>query len=73
MVVAGDAIRYAREALLQACDMAFDEIAAGTASIRTILARADRITPGHFPELRRTEAGSSGRAGAVRAADPLAR
>lgn len=57
VVVAGDAIKYAREALLQACDMAFDEIATGTASIRNILARADRIIPGHFPELRRTETG----------------
>ena len=31
--------------------MAFDTIAAGTTTIERILDMADRIVPGHFPEL----------------------
>ncbi len=51
VVIAGDAVKYAKEALLKKCDMAFDSVAAGTSSINRILDMADRIIPGHFPEL----------------------
>ncbi len=37
--------------------MAFDTIERGTESIGKILDRADRIIPGHFPELVRGAAG----------------
>jgi len=57
VVIAGDAIKYAKEAINAACDMAFDSAAAGTRSIERILEIADRIVPGHFPELIRTETG----------------
>lgn len=57
VVIAGDAIKYAKEAINAACDMVFDSAAAGTRSIERILAMADRIVPGHFPELIRTETG----------------
>lgn len=57
VVIAGDAIKYAKEAINAACDMAFGGAAAGTRSIERILAMADRIVPGHFPELIRTEKG----------------
>ncbi|MHA6642791.1 MBL fold metallo-hydrolase [Mesorhizobium sp. A623] len=53
VVIAGDAIKYIKEVILGRCDMAFDTIETGTASIRRILACADRIVPGHFPELIR--------------------
>ena len=51
VVVAGDAIKYAKEAVTCACDMAFDSVETGTETIKRILAMADRIVPGHFPEL----------------------
>lgn len=51
VIIAGDAIKYAKEAILRACDMAFDTIEVGTRSIERILLEADRIVPGHFPEL----------------------
>ena len=57
VVLAGDAIKYVKEAITGACDMAFDTIEAGTATIAKILAMADRIVPGHFPELRKTASG----------------
>lgn len=53
VVLAGDAIKYAKEVMAQRCDMAFDTPEAGTATIRRILKMADRIVPGHFPELIR--------------------
>lgn len=58
VVLAGDAIKYAKEAIARRCDMAFDSVERGTDSIRRILAMADRIVPGHFPELIRQEDGS---------------
>jgi N-acyl homoserine lactone hydrolase len=58
VVIAGDAIKYAKEAILKRCDMAFDEIDVGTRTIQRILERADRIVPGHFPELIRQADGS---------------
>jgi N-acyl homoserine lactone hydrolase len=56
-VVAGDAIKYVKEVILQRCDMAFDTLEAGTATITRILECADRIVPGHFPELVRQSNG----------------
>lgn len=53
VVLAGDAIKYVKEVMARRCDMAFDTPEAGTESIRRILAMADRIVPGHFPELIR--------------------
>jgi N-acyl homoserine lactone hydrolase len=53
VIVAGDAIKYAKEAILRSCDMAFDTLEIGTRSIERILTEADRIIPGHFPELIR--------------------
>lgn len=58
VVVAGDAVKYAKEAILRKCDMAFDTIQSGTATIERILDRADRIVPGHFPELLRQKDGA---------------
>ena len=51
VVIAGDALKYPKEAIAQKCDMAFDTIAKGTATIKRMLDMADRIVPGHFPEL----------------------
>lgn len=53
VVIAGDAIKYAKEVINRRCDMAFDAIETGTATIDRIVAMADRIVPGHFPELIR--------------------
>jgi glyoxylase-like metal-dependent hydrolase (beta-lactamase superfamily II) len=53
VVIAGDAIKYAKEAVLRQCDMTFDTPETGNATITAILDRADRIVPGHFPELIR--------------------
>lgn len=58
VVVAGDALKYAKEAITRRCDMAFDRIEVGTASIQRILSMADRIVPGHFPELIRQDDGA---------------
>lgn len=57
VVLAGDAIKYAKEMVNRRCDMAFDTIEHGTASITRILEMADRIVPGHFPELVRRDRG----------------
>lgn len=51
VAVVGDAIKYAKEAITARCDMALGSAEDGTASIRRVLAAADRIVPGHFPEL----------------------
>ena len=51
VVIAGDAIKYPKEAITCRCDMAFDTVEAGTDTINRILDMADRIVPGHFPEL----------------------
>lgn len=58
VIIAGDAVKYAKEAIMARCDMAFDTIEAGTQSIQRILQTADRIVPGHFPELIRLENGA---------------
>ncbi len=57
VVVAGDAIKYPKEALTRCCDLAFDSIVKGTATIGHILDMADRIVPGHFPELIKRDDG----------------
>jgi len=57
VVLAGDAIKYPKEAILARCDMAFDTREVGTATIQRILATADRIVPGHFAELIRQPGG----------------
>ncbi|MCP1674846.1 glyoxylase-like metal-dependent hydrolase (beta-lactamase superfamily II) [Natronocella acetinitrilica] len=51
VVIAGDAIKYPKETLTGRCDMAFDRVERGTASIARIMQIADRIIPGHFPEI----------------------
>lgn len=53
VVIAGDAIKYSKEVIRQACDAAFDTKENGTRSIKKILAMADRIVPGHFSEFVR--------------------
>lgn len=58
VIIAGDAIKYAKEAIMARCDNAFDTIETGTRSIQRILQSADRIVPGHFPELIRIENGA---------------
>jgi N-acyl homoserine lactone hydrolase len=55
VVLAGDAIKYAKETLTCRCDMGFDAPETGTATIKRIIATADRIVPGHFPELVKTD------------------
>jgi glyoxylase-like metal-dependent hydrolase (beta-lactamase superfamily II) len=58
VVLASDAIKTAKEAVEQRCDLAFDTPERGSASIRRILELApDRIVPGHFPEMVRTPEG----------------
>lgn len=57
IVIAGDAIKYPKEAMLRQCDMAFDTIESGTATIGKILDMGDVIVPGHFVEFRRTDSG----------------
>tara|TARA_B110000967_G_scaffold208279_1_gene259956 strand:+ start:1509 stop:2198 length:690 start_codon:yes stop_codon:yes gene_type:complete len=58
VILAGDAIKYAKEAILVRCDNAYDTLENGTASIQRILHNADRIVPGHFSELIRQEGGA---------------
>jgi len=53
VVLAGDAIKYAKEVINRRSDMAFDTEAHGTETIERLLHIADRIVPGHFPELVR--------------------
>lgn len=57
VVLAGDAVKYVKEALAGRPDAAFGGEEAGGASIARILALADRIVPGHFPELEKTDSG----------------
>lgn len=60
VVLAGDAIKYPKEVMTRACDLAFDTIEAGTATIARILDMVDegeRVVPGHFPTLTRARHG----------------
>ena len=51
VVLAGDSLKYPKEAITGECDMAFGTAESGTNTISRILKTADRIVPGHFPEL----------------------
>ncbi|MBL27913.1 MAG: MBL fold metallo-hydrolase [Rhodospirillaceae bacterium] len=51
VVLAGDAIKYAKEAVARCSDMPFLSVEEGERTINKILGMADRIVPGHFPEL----------------------
>ena len=55
VVLAGDAIKHAREMLAGRSDMVFDPEADSGTTIRRLLAMADRLVPGHFPELVRRD------------------
>jgi glyoxylase-like metal-dependent hydrolase (beta-lactamase superfamily II) len=55
VVLAGDAIKHARELLAGRSDMVFDPEADTGATIRRLAETADRIVPGHFPELVRRD------------------
>ena len=57
VVIAGDAIKYPKEAVTHRCDMGFDAPEVADRTITGILDRADRIMPGHFPELIRMSDG----------------
>lgn len=60
VVVAGDAVKYPKEAIAERCDLAFDTPAAGARTIGRLLGLADRIVPGHFPEMVRMGNGRFG-------------
>ena len=51
VVLEGDSLKYPKEAITGECDMAFGTAESGTNTISRILKTADRIVPGHFPEL----------------------
>ena len=53
VVLAGDALKFPREMLQKGADHAFDSHENASASIELILSIADRIVPGHFPEMIR--------------------
>lgn len=57
IVIAGDAIKIARELLSEEVSMEFDSEKRGSNTIKKIKERADRIIPGHYPEFRRTDEG----------------
>jgi glyoxylase-like metal-dependent hydrolase (beta-lactamase superfamily II) len=51
VVLAGDAVKYPKEILLQRPDLHYDTVEKGSESIRKIVEMADVIVPGHFGEL----------------------
>ena len=51
VVLAGDAIKYAKEALNRRSDQCYDSQERARDTIGRLLALGDRIVPGHFPEL----------------------
>lgn len=51
VVLAGDAVKHYRELILCESDMPFGSRKDSTKSIKRIMSSADRILPGHFPEL----------------------
>lgn len=53
VVLACDAIKYPKEVMTRRCDLAFDTVQRGSETIGRILDMAERIVPGHFPELHR--------------------
>ena len=57
VVIAGDAIKYIKEVIVRRSDLVFDSIENSSDTIGRILDRADRIIPGHFPELIKCDGG----------------
>ncbi len=57
VVLASDAVKTVREAIAGRSDMVFATEAESRASIARITSRADRIVPGHHPELVRGSGG----------------
>ena len=57
VVVAGDAIKYAKEIINRRNDIVYGSVEQGVATIELIVQIADRIVPGHFPELIKHEKG----------------
>lgn len=53
VIIAGDAIKYPKETLTSCCDAAFDTVENGSNSIAMLMRMADRIIPGHFPEIHK--------------------
>lgn len=53
VVIAGDALKFPKEAIKCECDHAFHSHEAGTKTIKHLLSLGDRIVPGHFSELTR--------------------
>ncbi|MEM6422677.1 MAG: MBL fold metallo-hydrolase, partial [Pseudomonadota bacterium] len=59
VLLACDAIKYPKEVMARQCDLAFDTLETGTATITRLLERADRLVPGHAPEMHRVAHGWS--------------
>ncbi len=57
VVVAGDAIKYVKEIINRRNDIVYGTVEQGVATIERIVQMADRIVPGHFPELIKQEKG----------------
>jgi len=57
VVVAGDAIKYVKEIINRRNDIVYGTVEQGVATIELIVQMADRIVPGHFPELIKQEKG----------------
>lgn len=55
VVVAGDALKFPKEALRCQCDHAFASPEIGAETIKHLLTLGDRIVPGHFSELIRQD------------------
>jgi glyoxylase-like metal-dependent hydrolase (beta-lactamase superfamily II) len=51
VVIAGDALKFPKEAFARKSDLAFGSPEDYEKTISTILSIADRIVPGHFPEM----------------------
>ena len=51
VVLAGDAIKYITEVMMRRSDFVFDTVNNSAITIGRILESADRIVPGHYPEL----------------------
>ena len=51
VVLAGDAIKYLKEVVMRRSDLIFDTADNSPITIGRILEMADRIVPGHYPEL----------------------
>lgn len=58
VVIAGDALKFPREAINCCSDHSFDSPEVASKTIKHILEISDRIIPGHFPELIRNKDGN---------------